>query len=61
MHQWYAWLRCLHPWTRLLILIGLPLGGIAAIGSGFSRGEWVLAAVGTGILAVWDLVRARKG
>ena len=45
----------LRPTTRLLLLIGVPLGGILALGSGFNAGEWGLVVLGTVVLTGMDL------
>jgi hypothetical protein len=53
----------LRPTTRLLLLVVLPLGGLLALGSGFSVGEWGLVVVGTlGLVLVdWWQTRPKGG
>jgi hypothetical protein len=54
------WLARLRPTTRVLLLVVLPLGGILALGSGFSLGEWGLVVLGTLGLVLADWWQTRQ-
>lgn len=49
----------LRPTTRILLVLGVPLGGILALGSGFNAGEWGLVVLGTALLTAMDVWQTR--